>query len=338
MLVFKRQAMEGVESPDPNGASGGTRGDQTFSAWKRKRQRRNLSESDTKGLAPDPPAAARRPSSSHWAAQSPAHRSTGLAAAPVQTGASDDALVWLLDRYASERNDGERNPDSESESSRDDQDLDAESARSRLRSRKRDAKFTEKQVDSFLMLLAISRQEYGCPTAVLEVHLNVFNGYAFASWKKKDGSARTQLFGDWSIMEVYKRQLSDEIARHVASYSKPEVNPASRSRTLFLVVSASLREGADTQAPTLSVRKTWARTLLRYLGGTLCGVKLNLIEEGVEAAHTHLDSTVDSNMDGTPEMEKGAITQSQLAEQILYLASAEPGVQTQIQEALRKQN
>ncbi|KAI8615924.1 hypothetical protein BC830DRAFT_1168199 [Chytriomyces sp. MP71] len=277
---------------------------------------------------------------------------------PSPTGASEEVLVSLLDRYAFERKSSEWNPDSESESSRDEQDVDTESARSRSRSpslssslsRRRDDKSTETQLDSFLMLLAISLQEYGCPTAVLEAHMNdvaialnrpakfsFFNGYAFASWNQKDGSARTQLFGDWSNLDVYKLQLCDELARHVASYSKPESNARTRSRKLSVVSIAGGTECADTVEPTLSVRKTWARTLLRYLGGTLYGVKLSLAEDGAEAANPHLDSTVVANTDETPEMEKGAITQSQLAEQILYLASAGPAVQTQIKEALRKQ-
>ncbi|KAJ3295977.1 hypothetical protein HDU79_007769 [Rhizoclosmatium sp. JEL0117] len=68
-------------------------------------------------------------------------------------------------------------------------------AMTKIENRKRD-----KHLDQFLVLLGNSLQEYGCPTATMETHMEhvaeglgrptrfaFFDGYAFATWKGENG-------------------------------------------------------------------------------------------------------------------------------------------------------
>ncbi|KAJ3061464.1 hypothetical protein HDU99_005554, partial [Rhizoclosmatium hyalinum] len=111
---------------------------------------------------------------------------------------NSNELAELLDRFILEdqiqvEDDGESD-DSEIGSDEEvDSDSDADS--DQLRKTRAALKSKNRQVDQFLVLLAISLQEYGCPTAAMESHMNAvaqglgrpakfsfFNGYAFASW------------------------------------------------------------------------------------------------------------------------------------------------------------
>ncbi|KAJ3190626.1 hypothetical protein HK101_008529 [Irineochytrium annulatum] len=94
---------------------------------------------------------------------------------------------------------------------------------------------SRQHVETFLVLLAESLQEYGCPTGPLENHMNevaaglghparfsIFNGFGFASWMDEVlGGGQTLLFGSFSGMDVFKLQCVDELARRIASYSRP---------------------------------------------------------------------------------------------------------------------
>ncbi|ORY42364.1 hypothetical protein BCR33DRAFT_786559 [Rhizoclosmatium globosum] len=133
----------------------------------------------------------------------------------------------------------------------------------KIENRKRD-----KHLDQFLVLLGNSLQEYGCPTATMETHMEhvaeglgrptrfaFFDGYAFATWKGENGRDQTLLFGTYSGLNLYKLQLCDELTRHVAAYSRP----SDRIHTAFF---ERLNYSPQT------------KTILRYIGGTLFGVRL----------------------------------------------------------------
>ncbi|KAJ3222460.1 hypothetical protein HDU81_009876 [Chytriomyces hyalinus] len=267
-----------------------------------------------------------------------------LSARPRNSGDKVDAaeLVFLLDQYAQHENlkdnqtttmDLDHAGDSGG-ASHTESDGSSSFRACRLQ---RKVPSTNQQLDKFLMLLAMSLQEYGCPTAVLETLMNdvaeglgrpakfsFFNGYAFASWGPTDAGHRgpqTELFGDWSNLNVYKLQLCDELARHVASYSKPETSTAAPSR----------RMSVSSKHRVLSTRfgKTWLRTVARYLGGTLYGVKLNMSQD---LRFGELQSNAQKDVEAEP-VSAGAATQSQLTEQILHVASVGPAVATQIKSA-----
>ncbi|KAJ3266364.1 hypothetical protein HDU77_001435 [Chytriomyces hyalinus] len=263
-----------------------------------------------------------------------------LSTRPRNSGDRVDAaeLVFLLDQYAQQENlrDNQTTTDldhaADSGATSNTESCSSSSYRASRLQRK--VPSTSQQLDKFLMLLAMSLQEYGCPTAVLETLMNdvaeglgrpakfsFFNGYAFASWGPTEAGHRgpqTQLFGDWSNLNVYKLQLCDELARHVASYSKPEASTAAPSR----------RMSVSSKHRVLSTRfgKTWLRTVARYLGGTLYGVKLNMSQE------TRLGETP-SNVQKDVEAEPVSV-QTQLTEQILHVASVGPAVATQIKSAV----
>ncbi|KAJ3032036.1 UNVERIFIED_CONTAM: hypothetical protein HDU68_008069 [Siphonaria sp. JEL0065] len=166
-----------------------------------------------------------------------------------------------------------------------------------------------KNLDQFLVLLAVSLQEYGCPTAAMETHMNAvaqglgrpatfsfFNGYGFASWESgSSGRGRTHLFGTWSVLDVYKLQLCDELARHVASYSQSESPTISTSVSLY--------DLGATSTPVVS-SQSWKCVFARYLGGTLYGTRLRKVVSADEK-----------------ERER-----EQLKNRILHLASVGPSV------------
>ncbi|KAJ3074511.1 hypothetical protein HDU98_011101 [Podochytrium sp. JEL0797] len=167
--------------------------------------------------------------------------------------------------------------DQEDSASSDDDSSDCEESCSKNSDRKRAKRLQlrqdrnrDRQLDQFLVLLGNSLQEYGCPTAVMEKHMNrvaeglgrptrfsFFNGYAFASWQHKNsGRGQSFLFGTWSGLNVSKLQLCDELARHVASYS--QVEPTLETSIY------------DTENYSF-----WWQTLVRYLGGTLYGIHMS---------------------------------------------------------------
>ncbi|KAJ3278528.1 hypothetical protein HDU79_001485, partial [Rhizoclosmatium sp. JEL0117] len=161
--------------------------------------------------------------------------------------------------------------------------------------------------DQFLVLLAISLQEYGCPTAAMESHMNAvaqglgrpakfafFNGYAFASWDLgESGRRKTHFFGTWSALDVYKLQLCDELALHVASYSL-ESNVTSSKSSLH-------------QLNTSDTSNKWLKRIYRGLGGTLYGVNIDNTKSDVDERHSISNA-------------------ARLKERILYLASVGPNV------------
>ncbi|KAJ3111740.1 hypothetical protein HK100_002586, partial [Physocladia obscura] len=210
------------------------------------------------------------------------------------------------EEFSSPDTDKDSNDYSDSECS------DSESRRRRQRRRHRRQKHSahrkqQKQVEEFIILLAISLQEYGCPTAALEKHMNnvaaglgrpalfsFFNGYAFASW---NDSTKTQMFGDWAGLDMYRLQLCDELARHVASYSQSNAVVKSSPDPLENI------NGAQKQ-------RIWL-TFLKYLEGSLYGVNLGVF-------------SIDS--DGQDGGEDGISRLEQLKQRILHLASVGPNV------------
>ncbi|KAJ3378168.1 hypothetical protein HDU84_007884, partial [Entophlyctis sp. JEL0112] len=247
-------------------------------------------------------------------------------------------LIALLDRYILEEQVAPASAriDSDSSSSEDDSDADIDgnegdgvdaggnAPKGRLGPDLRERKH-HRQLDQFLVLLAVSMQEYGCPTAALERHMNevalglgssakfsFFNGYAFASWESNSFKlGKTHYFGAWSGLDVYKLQLCDELARHVASYSKsgPESNLASSN--------VSLHENSSTNQSSHSLLKI----LSHYLGGTLYGIRL-----GLTKAQEKNDS----------DLQTGYSNTDKLKSRILYLASVGPNVFAQFKAVKKK--
>ncbi|KAJ3328245.1 hypothetical protein HDU76_010322, partial [Blyttiomyces sp. JEL0837] len=167
-------------------------------------------------------------------------------------------------------------------------------------------------METFLVLMATSLQEYGCPTGVLEDHMNavavglghpakfsIFNGYAFASWMDERSGGKTLLFGEFSGMDVFKLQLCDELVRKVNSYSTPDP-PVSHDppneeddiedqdiknefpRGAHVEDGRRNSEGVTAQQTT---RRLQWKLFLRYLKGTLQGVEERLVDarDGVVA-------------------------------------------------------
>ncbi|ORY42366.1 DUF1212-domain-containing protein [Rhizoclosmatium globosum] len=213
---------------------------------------------------------------------------------PSSAHVNSNELAELLDRFILEDQNqahGDSDLDAsdiESDESSDDGDVDSDSdANSEHRRKKRAAlKSKNRQVDQFLVLLAISLQEYGCPTAAMESHMNAvaeglgrpakfsfFNGYAFASWELgESGRSKTHLFGTWSALDVYKLQLCDELARHVASYSL-ESNVTSSKSSLH-------------QPNSSAMSNKWLKKLYLSLGGTLYGVNIDNTKTDTDDIHS----------------------------------------------------